>query len=223
MLKQSKNFRQNKGLHVLLVAYAALWLWMAVDPYSRFDWLLENLLIFAAVLGLAVTYPRFQFGNVSYTWIVLFLSLHTVGANYSYTTTPIDELLHRWFAFERDHYDRIVHFSFGLLLAYPVFECAVRIVKLGRAWAYVLVPMVILAFGAFYELIKMWVAQLVAPEIGTLFLGTQGDPWDTQHDMELALYGAIIAMTLTGLWYYWKRRSLSTQSGKVEGVSLTGR
>ncbi|NHN33837.1 DUF2238 domain-containing protein [Paenibacillus sp. S3N08] len=180
----------------MLVGYALLWAILSVEPYSRFNWLLENLLIFVAVLVAAGTYYRFAFSNLSYLLTLIFMGLHTVGAHYSYNTTPLDTWLHELFHFQRNGYDRIVHFSYGLLLAYPIKELVARTIMLRAKWAYVFAPVIVLASGAFYELIEMWVALIVAPEIGTLFLGTQGDPWDTQHDMELALYGAVLAMLI---------------------------
>jgi putative membrane protein len=197
-------FRSNRLLQALLIGYAVLWLVMAIEPYSRFNWFLENLLIFAAVIATVGTYYRFTFSNLSYVLTTIFILLHTIGAHYSYNTTPVDAWLHELFQFQRNGYDRIVHFSYGLLLAYPIKELVVRVVAPRGSWAYILSPVIVLASGAFYELIEMWVALIVAPEIGILFLGTQGDPWDTQHDMELALYGAAIAMLITAAVGKWR-------------------
>ncbi|WP_231571397.1 DUF2238 domain-containing protein [Gordoniibacillus kamchatkensis] len=193
------RFGRNRLLHMLILGYAAFWAWMAVAPYNRFDWLLENLLIFVAVAVLTVTYPFFRFNNLAYALIAVFLALHTYGASFSYNTTPIDMLMHRYFELQRDMYDRVVHASYGLLLAYPLFQFMRRVVGLRGFWSYALTVTTILATGAFYELIEMWVANIVAPEIGVLFLGTQGDVWDSQHDMEVALYGAAVAMVITAL------------------------
>ncbi|MDF2960067.1 MAG: hypothetical protein K0S39_1802 [Paenibacillus sp.] len=190
-------FKSNRLLQAVLAAYTVFWAVMAIEPFNRFNWFLENLLVFATILVLAVTYRSFALSNWSYLLIAVFLSLHTFGANYSYNTTPLDSWLRELFHTERDGYDRIVHFSYGLLLAYPIRELFVRTVGQIGFWAYAMPVVFVLASGAFYELIEMWVAFIVAPEIGTLFLGTQGDPWDTQHDIELALYGAVIAMMLT--------------------------
>lgn len=192
-------FTRNWFLQILISIYVGIWVWLAVSPYSRFDWVLENLLIWAALIGLVSTYKLFSFSNLSYTWIFLFLLLHTVGAHYSYNENIVDRWLKLILHSERDPYDRLVHFSFGLLLAYPIREAMHAWTQLGRRWLYVITCVIVLAMGAFYELIEMWVALLVAPEIGTLFLGTQGDPWDTHHDMELALYGAVIAMGITAI------------------------
>ncbi|MBP1966239.1 DUF2238 domain-containing protein [Paenibacillus aceris] len=195
----AKSFRANWPLHLMILIYTGLWIWMAVKPYSRFDWVLENLLIWAALIVLVSTYRLFAFSNVSYALFGLFLALHTIGAHYSYNENIVDVWLKLIFHSERDNYDRLVHFSFGFLLGYPLREALSAWTLLTRRWLYVMTCVSILAFGAFYELIEMWVALLVAPEIGTLFLGTQGDPWDTHHDMELALYGAVIAMVITAV------------------------
>jgi len=197
-LDTSLPFTRDPLLFGMIVLYAVFWGWMAIEPYAWSNWWLENLLVLAACAVLGLTFKRFRFTNVSYALITIFLALHTLGAHYSYNTTPIDRLLHYWFGFERDNFDRVVHTAFGLLIAYPVWECSVRIIGLKRKWAYVCTPLLILAFGALYELIEMWVALLVAPEVGTRFLGTQGDVWDAQHDMEVALYGAVAAMVVQG-------------------------
>jgi putative membrane protein len=196
---QARTFGANWPLHAMIVIYAGLWIWMAVAPYSRFDWVLENLLIWAALIALISTYKLITFSNFSYALIGLFLALHTVGAHYSYNENIVDVWLKLIMHTQRDNYDRLVHFSFGLLLAYPLREVMSAWTQLSRRWLYVMTCVIILALGAFYELIEMWVALLVAPEIGTLFLGTQGDQWDTHHDMALALYGSVIAMVMTAV------------------------
>ncbi|NOU96129.1 DUF2238 domain-containing protein [Paenibacillus sp. LMG 31456] len=197
LLDFTRPFNSNHMLQALLAVYVVFWVLMAIEPYSRFNWFLENLLIFATILVLAVTYRWFAFTNMTYLLIAVFLAMHTFGANYSYHTTPLDSWIRVLFHTERDGYDRIVHFSYGLLLAYPIRELVVRTMGQKGFWALALPVVLVLASGALYELIEMWVALIVAPEIGTLFLGTQGDPWDTQHDMELAMYGAILTMLLT--------------------------
>ncbi|UJF31906.1 DUF2238 domain-containing protein [Paenibacillus hexagrammi] len=192
-------FGKNRILQVIITAFTLIWIYLAIKPYSRYDWVLENLLIWAAVVFLAVMYRFFRFSNLSYLLIAIFLYLHAVGAHYSYNENIVDVWMKQLFHAKRDNFDRVVHFSYGLLLAYPLREALKVWTKLGNAWLNVLTCMIILATGAFYELIEMWVAMIVAPEIGTLFLGTQGDPWDSQHDMELALYGSILAMVVAAV------------------------
>lgn len=206
-------FKKNLSLQLMIIGYFCFWTWLAINPVHRFNWFLENLLVILTVIMLVFTYRLFSFTNVSYLCIVLFLSLHTIGAHYTYSTTPIDQLLNDIFQFERNHYDRVVHFCFGLFIAYPTFEFYVRIAGFGRKWAYLLAVVTILSFGAFYELIEMWVAQIVAPEIGTMFLGTQGDQWDTQQDMALALYASIITMVIAFIVQRQVRRTKKHGTG----------
>lgn len=199
-------FGRNRFLQLLIIGYGAFWIATAIDPYFRYGWWLENILVFLGVGVAVATYRRFPFSNLSYLCFVLFLSLHTLGAYYSYTTTPIDVMLHRLFDFERDMFDRVVHTGFGLLLAYPLWEWLVRAVRLERRLAYLFAVVGILAAGAFYEMIEMWVAKLVDPEAGTLFLGTQGDEWDAVQDIAVAFYGAALAMGTAALAHRLGRR-----------------
>jgi putative membrane protein len=199
LFRRERAFARNWLLQAALILYLAIWGLLAVRPYDQFDWWLENLLVVAAAAGFVSTYRLFAFSNLSYMMIIGFVLLHTIGAHYAYNTTPLDKWMKGIFHYERDHYDRIVHCAFGLLIAYPVHEFMLRVVRIRKGWSYVLVPCIILAMGAFYELIEMWVALVLAPEKGALFLGSQGDQWDAHHDMELALYGAAFAMAFTAV------------------------
>jgi putative membrane protein len=205
-LATDTTFREDRLLKGMIAGYILFWLWMLIGPYAWFNWWLENLLVFASAAYLCFSFRWFRFNNLSYVMIILFVALHTYGAHYSYNTTPIDELMQDWFGFGRDNFDRIVHFCFGLLIVYPVREFAVRAMGLGKRWAVAAAPTFILAFAALYELIEMWVAAIVAPEIGTRFLGTQGDIWDSHHDIEVALYGAVLTMLVIALISWLRRR-----------------
>lgn len=200
----TKPFKTNRVLQMIIIVWVIVWGCLAIHPNSRGDWVLENLLIWAALIGLISTYRAFAFTNVSYGFLASFLLLHSIGAHYSYNGTGLDDWLSSLTGSERDNYDRLVHFCFGLLCAYPIWEGLCAWTQLGRRWIYGMTCVIVLAMGAFYELIEMWVALIVAPEIGTLFVGAQGDPWDAQHDMELALYGAILAMVITTIGKRWK-------------------
>mgnify|MGYP001811652950 FL=1 len=133
----------------------------------------------------------------------LFLSLHLVGAHYTYSETPLGFWLQPLFDFERNHYDRIVHFCFGLLIAYPFREFLLRQVQVVRPWSYILAVTVVMAFSSIYEVIEGVVAMLVSPELGSAYLGTQGDEWDAQKDTFLAFSGAVISMLVT--WLYARK------------------
>jgi putative membrane protein len=105
-----------------------------------------------------------------------------------------------WFGFERNHYDRLVHFAFGLLLAYPMREILLRKSGINTAWSYVVTLNCVAAFSAVYEILEMIAALLVSPELGAAYLGTQGDEWDAQKDAFAAFIGAVIAMLVS--WKY---------------------
>ena len=183
----------------MIVGYALLWIALAIAPKYRSDWLLENLLVFATVGLLVGTFRRFQFSNLSYGLFAIFLALHAYGAHYTYAETPFGFWLRDWLDLPRNHYDRIVHFAFGLLLIYPLREIMQRVLKLRSVWAYLLPLAVILAMSALYEQVESWVARSVNPELGTAYLGTQGDEWDAQRDMDRAMTGALIALGIIAL------------------------
>ncbi len=194
MLPEPPPFRDNRFLQVVVVWLILFWVVMAIEPFDRFDWFLENLLVIVYGALLAATYGRFRFSNISYGLFAIFLTLHLTGAHYTYTETPFGFWLQEMGGFERNHYDRLVHFAYGLLSAYPFWELLIRVGGIRPAWARFLVPALILSFSAFFEVIEALVAMVVSPEAGDAYLGTQGDIWDAQHDMLLAFSGAVIAM-----------------------------
>ena len=191
------EFRQNRFLQGMVVWLLGLWVAMAIEPFNRSDWLLENILVFVYAALLVATYPRFKFSNRSYGLFAIFLSLHMVGAHYTYAETPLGFWVQEMFDLSRNHYDRLVHFAFGLLIAYPFREFLVRVTGVRIEWSYLLVLITVLGFSGFYEALEGLTAVIVSPELGLAFLGTQGDIWDAQKDTGLAFIGAIIAMLLT--------------------------
>ena len=104
----------------LIIVFAAVWTWAAIDPKYPHDWLLENYLVFVFVPLILLTARYFRLSRLSYTLITAFLALHVVGSHYTYAEAPFGYALQRWFDAERNMYDRLVHFAFGLLLAYLV-------------------------------------------------------------------------------------------------------
>jgi putative membrane protein len=189
--------RTNRFHVVLISVYAIIWIALAVAPRDRAAWVLENLLVMLFVAALAFTFPRFVFSNRSYLLIATFLSLHAVGAHYTYAHTPFGEWLKETFDLSRNHFDRIIHFSFGLLMAYPVREILLRVAGIHRVAALWLTVATVLAASTVFEIVEALAAQIVSPAEGPRWLGTQGDVWDAQSDMVLALIGATIAMLLT--------------------------
>jgi putative membrane protein len=165
-----------------LAALALWWGLLAIAPLHRDTWLHENLLVFAGVPLAYWLDRRLRFDRLALTLITVFLALHLVGAHYTYSEVPLP-----WRA--RNHYDRVVHFSYGLLLAYPMRELF-RCERHPRIHALLLV----MASSMAYELIEWGFVMIAAPEQGMSFLGTQGDEWDAQKDMALATLGAVIAL-----------------------------
>lgn len=188
----------NRFLRWLVAGYVAVFVLSAVAPHDRGDWLLENTLVFALLAGLAACHSRFAFSNFSSLLLVMFLALHALGAHYTYSLTPLGFWMQELLDLPRNPYDRLVHFAFGLLLTYPAREVCRRILHLHGAWAYIVPLLGVLALSAGYEIIESWTARVVDPALGTAFLGTQGDEWDAQKDMALALVGSVIALGLTG-------------------------
>jgi putative membrane protein len=196
-------FCSNRLLQGLILLLVVLWVITAIEPYNRRDWLLENLLVFIYAGLLIVTYRRFVFTNLSYMLFGLFISLHLIGAHYTYAEVPFGFWLQDTFNFTRNHYDRIVHFSYGLLNAYPFRDIFMRAAGVRRRWSYFMPAIGVLSFSGFYEFLEAAVAFIVSPELGDVYLGTQGDIWDAEKDAFLAFIGAIIAMSI--LWLYNKR------------------
>jgi putative membrane protein len=187
---------RTKLLLGLLLWYGLLWIVLAIAPRDRQDWWLENLLALAAVATLIATYRRFQFSTPSYLLMTAFLSLHAIGAHYTYAEVPFGFWLQQLFGFSRNPFDRLVHFSYGLLLAYPLRELLVRLAGVKGLWAYYLPVSGMLAQSGLFEIVEAVVAQIVSPELGAAYLGTQGDEWDAQMDMIAAFAGALLCMVL---------------------------
>ena len=201
------NFAENRLLQMLLLLYAIVWVVAAINPKYPTDWVLENILVVLFVPALVFTYKRFPLSDLSYVLMTLFMMLHALGAHYTYAETPVGYWMQEWFGFDRNHYDRVVHFSFGLLMAYPIREIFLRVARSRGFFAYYLPFDVVLAFSGGYEIIEMIVAVIVSPEAGDAYLGTQGDIWDAQKDMALAAGGAVISMIATAVIRTMRKKS----------------
>ncbi len=192
---------------LLFLLFIPVAIWAAIDPVDRADWALENVLVVVFLLGLMVTFARFPLSRVSYTLIFLFLFLHEIGSHYTYALVPYDDwfrnltghTLNSLFGFERNHFDRLVHFSYGLLLAYPIREVFIRIANVKGLWSYFLPLDLTMSTSMIYELVEWAAAEVVGGDLGMAYLGTQGDVWDAHKDMALASLGALIAMTIVAL------------------------
>ena len=190
-------FRRNRPLQGMLAWLLIYWTITAIDPFNRQDWLLENILVLVYGILLIASYGRFAFSNVSYALFTLFITLHLTGAHYTYAEAPPGFWMMEWLGLDRNHFDRVVHFAYGLLLAYPFYELLRRVVAVPAGWAKFLTINIILSFSGFFEILESIIAVLVSPDLGDAYLGTQGDIWDAQKDMGLALLGATLTMGIT--------------------------
>jgi putative membrane protein len=190
---------------ILCAVFLAIWIALAIRPNDRADWALENLLVVIFAAALFATYRRLTFSRVSYTLIFLFLCLHCVGAHYTYAEVPYDDwvraltgrTLNEMLGWTRNNFDRLVHFSYGLLLAYPIREIFLRVANVRGFWGYFLPLDLTASTSMVFELLEWAVVELVASDLGKAYLGTQGDEWDAHKDMALASLGALIAMSIT--------------------------
>lgn len=195
--RTTADFRHNRLLQALAAFYALVWIAAAIEPNYPFDWFLENILVGIAVGLLAATYRVFPLSDLSYILIAVFLAFHTVGSHYTYSEVPLGFWLQQALDLSRNHYDRIVHACFGLLMAYPLREIIMRAAGIHGLWLYFLAFTFTLTFSAGYEILEWIVAEIVSPEAAYAYLGTQGDLFDAQKDTTLAATGALISLSVT--------------------------
>lgn len=199
-------------LGLLAALFVAAWIALAIHPWFRQDWALENTLVGVVVAALALTRPRFSL--LAWTLLFIFGLLHIVGAHYTYAEVPYDTWLRSFtghtlngsLGLARNHYDRLVHFCFGLLLFLPFSEWLERAAGLNRFWRYFFPACTLFACSALFELFEWGAAELFGGDLGVAYLGTQGDVWDAQKDMLAALTGALIAAALTAAWRSVRKR-----------------
>ncbi|MBJ6608912.1 MAG: DUF2238 domain-containing protein [Candidatus Thiothrix moscowensis] len=192
---------------------------LGIDPLYRHDWLLENVLSVAAVILLLATSKSFTLSRISYSLIFIFLCLHEIGSHYTYAEVPYDQWwqtafgysLNEALGFERNHFDRLVHFLYGLLLAYPVREMFIRVADVKGFWSYFLPLDLTMSTSMLYELVEWAVAEVFGGELGMAYLGTQGDVWDAHKDMGLASLGALLAMGVTAGMNVWLQRDFARE------------
>jgi putative membrane protein len=187
---------------VLLGAFAAVWILLAIRPWYRQDWLLENVLVFAAVPFFIATARWLRFSNFAYTCLWVFLLLHAIGAHYTYSEVPYDRVVEQLtgrtlgdlLGWERNHYDRLVHFAYGLLITPLALELYAAVAPPRGVWRWLLPLLFMLSHSVIYELVEWAAAVAFGGDLGAAYLGTQGDPWDAQKDMALAAAGSIVAI-----------------------------
>jgi putative membrane protein len=189
----------------LLGAFVAIWTVLALHPWYRQDWLLENALVFVAAPLLVHFGRRRPFSHTTYVKLFVFFVLHEIGAHYTYSEVPYADWLTAIGAGDvaelagRNHYDRFVHFCYGLLVTPAAIEIFARYGRYPRVWACLFPLFFITAHSVIYEMVEWTAALVFGGDLGQAYLGTQGDVWDAQKDMALAGAGAALAVTIAAL------------------------
>lgn len=196
--------------HILLLIYLVVFVALGINPYDRTVWFAENLPIFLIVLFLALTYKKFQFSNTSYILMSFLIFMHTIGGHYTFSRVPFDWFTN-FFGFERNHYDRIAHFTVGFY-AYAVAEFLTKKKLTNSKWiVFLFAIFAIMSLAGAYELFEWQFAVLGDSQAGIEVLGSQGDIWDAQKDILSDTLGAITAIAL---FAYVFRRDLKKISKK---------
>jgi putative membrane protein len=185
---------KKRFVGALAIACGLIWIVTAIHPLDRQAWVLENILVVLFAGVIVFTHRRLELSKTAYVCIALFLVLHMIGAHYTYAKMPLGLWAKQFFGFSRNHFDRVAHFGFGFLLAFPVRELLRRFSGISRAWSFWIASGIILAVSGFFEILESIVAEMVAPGQGVNWLGGQGDEWDAQNDMLSAMLGALAMM-----------------------------
>jgi putative membrane protein len=191
------TFLRRSPSAVLMGWYVLFWVAMAISPADWHNWMLASVIPALLVGALVAGRRALRLTGVSYAMIGAFLTLHTVGAHYTYAQMPLGHELAMLLGNGRNDYDRVVHFAFGLLLASAIRDLFVRVANVRGFLRYYLPVVTIVGLSGLWEILESWVAQLVSPELGAAYLGSQGDVWDAQKDMAAALYGALLWVVLS--------------------------
>ena len=195
----------------LLALFLAWWLVLAIAPWYRADWLLENILIFIALPVLVLI--RRSLSRTALLAVFVFMLLHTVGAHYTYAQVPYDAwarsstgyTVNEALGLHRNHFDRLVHFLYGVLVTPAALELLQARAGLRGGWCWFLTFTFMAAQAGLYEIIEWGAAELFGGDLGQAYLGTQGDEWDSQKDSGLVVLGCLISLVLLR----WFRSSAS--------------
>jgi putative membrane protein len=207
---------------LLLAAFMVLFIALAIKPLFREDWLLENMLVFFAIPLLVFGARRLRFSNLAYTLLFVFFVMHEIGAHFTYSLVPYDKWfeafggrpLNELLGWERNHYDRVIHFAYGFLILPAVVELLDHVAAPRGIWRFILPVTFIFSHSVIYELVEMGAAWRFGGDLGTAYLGTQGDEWDAQKDMALAALGAVTSMMFVTIF-----RLRSTRSAQLRTAS----
>ena len=193
---------QKNLLIVLIIIFFAVLVWSVIDPKRLLTWFLEVVPALIGFVVLVMTYRRFPLTSLLYVLITIHAIILMIGGHYTYAHVPLFDWIRDTFGFSRNHYDRVGHFAQGFVPAMIAREVLIRTSPLKEGkWLFFLVVCICLSISAMYELIEWQYAVIKGGESADEFLGSQGDIWDTQSDMALALVASIIALLLLSKWH----------------------
>ncbi len=180
-----------KSHQLIYAIYIVVWIAMAIHPKYPADWLLENILVFLFFPFVIWMDLKYRFSVAALAMLLIFASLHSLGSHFTYAEMEYFDVITQWMGFERNHFDRVVHFLFGLLLFRIFFEMVMPHSKTYKSAMFFTIT-IILSISMLYEIIEWLAAIIFHPELGIAFLGTQGDVWDAQKDNLAAFLGAML-------------------------------
>ncbi len=190
------GFKENTLLKSYFILFLIFWAYTLLYTADAANWIIENTLTIIALFSLTLSYKKFKFSDLSYTLIFIYVFLHVYGAMYTYSENPFGYWLKDTLDLQRNQYDRIVHFSFGFLLGYPLRDYFKNWFDWPNWVCWVLPIEITMSFSGAYEIIEWLVADVFFTHQGDAYLGTQGDIWDAQKDMALAFIGAVLIMVI---------------------------
>lgn len=192
---------QSMVKKALVVIFVIIWLILAISPMDRGVWLLENILVVALFPVVLWLDRHYRFNNWTFLSLTVFVVLHLLGAYTTYGTMVYFDWFSDWFGWERNYYDQVIHFLFGLMVFVPFFEIFYH-QGLSRRLSYLIAFLFITGVGAWYEILE-FISMMVfcrQPQELCVELLTQGDIWDAQKDMLYAIVGSFVALFLHSKW-----------------------
>lgn len=190
----------------LLCVFFGAFVLLGIAPADRLIWFAESALVAVAIPIFVLTYRNLRFSNLSYTTLFLFLALHSVGSHFTYSAVPLPEFLQ----FDRNPYDRFVHFMYGFLMAPLAVEFLAAKSPPRGIWVYLMPLLFLTSHAAIFEVVEWGFVAMLGPEHAEKYLCMQGDIWDAQKDMIMAMWGAAIG--IAAVLFYRRRSRISDAS-----------
>ena len=211
---------------VLLAVFAGWWLLLGIAPLYREDWFLENVLVLVAIPVLVRGHRTLPLSRRAYTGLFVFLMLHEVGAHFTYSLVPYDAAAHALagtsvsglLGFERNHFDRLMHLLYGILLTPAALDLVDARTAARGGWRPLFAGTFLASHAVAYEVIEWLAAEVFGGDLGTAYLGTQGDGFDAPKDMALAVAGSLLALA----WLSRRPRGSSSTPRPSTSASAPG-